>query len=153
MQYSSRADELYRKLLIATENYTVCDFSEIASLPCVEEIMAEQKAVQRDFIFLAFGLRYLGYDDRYNNIWPENFQQIYDSLPDQRPEYSKVPVHVAARLISRNLPFTMPEYAWLADCCACTRAHDQWTHPHIKAFIKRVKGYLEKSEEQPDYQL
>lgn len=153
MQYSSRADELYRKLLIATENKEVCDFSEIASLSCVEDIMAEQKDVQRDFIFLAFGLRYLGYDDRYNNIWPENFQKLYDSLPEQRPEFSKVPVHVAARLISRKLPFTMQEYAWLADCCACTRAHDEWSHPHIKAFVKRIKGYLEKSEEQPDHQL
>lgn len=153
MKYSPRADELYRRLLIATEDKDICDFSEIASLPSVEEIMAEKKAIQRDFVFLTFGLRYLKYDDRYSNNWPECFHELYDSLPNQRPAFSKVPVHVAARLIRRNLPFTMPEYAWLADCCARTKALDQWSHPHIEAIIKRIKGYLKISEEQPDYQL
>ncbi|QDT27314.1 hypothetical protein Enr10x_26310 [Gimesia panareensis] len=153
MEYSARADELYRQLLIATKDKDVCDFSEIASLPSVEDIFSEKKAIQRDFVFLAFGLRYLKYEDRNSTDWPEWFSTLYESLPNPRPAFSKAPVHVAARLLKRNLPFTMPEYAWLADSCARTRALDQWSHPHIYTFVKRVKGYLEKSEEQPDAQL
>ncbi|WP_339731787.1 DUF4132 domain-containing protein [uncultured Gimesia sp.] len=146
MKYSPRADELYRQLVADAKDKDVYDFDSIASLPVVQETLKEKKDVQKDFIFLAFGLRY---HDRNSADWPECLKILYESLPDQRPANSNTPAHMAARLLRRNLPFTMPEYAWLADCCAQTRGH----HPQIYAFVNHILSSLKKSGAEPDEQL
>ncbi|QDV50324.1 DUF4132 domain-containing protein [Gimesia fumaroli] len=150
MEYSLRADELYRQLLDEAKDKDVYSFDDLASLPSVKSLLKAKKDLQKDFIFLAFGLRY---HDRNSADWPESLQKLYESLPDQRPDNSKTPVHVAARLLRRSLPFTMQEYAWLADCCAQSRGLDEYNHPQIYAFVSHILSSLKKSGAEPDEQL
>ncbi|MFH1302797.1 MAG: DUF4132 domain-containing protein [Planctomycetota bacterium] len=149
MKYSPRADELYRNIVTKVD-LNVSRFQQISGHPVVKETLAEKKSVQRDIIFLAIGLRY---HDPDSTVWPDCFNELYESLPEQCPPGSITAAHIAARLLQRNLPFTMPEYAWLADCCARTSKINQQRHSHIFALVAHVNGYLEKAGVEPDEQL
>lgn len=152
MEYSARADELYRRS-IEEIDAKIYNFDQIAMIPLIKEILAEPKAVQRDYIFLTFGLMY---HDPQDADWPECLQAIYESLPDQRqlvsvPEDHMVTaLHVASQLLRRNLPFTMPEYSWLVDRCSNVQEVYLWKNPHLSALVNRIKRYADKSEETLD---
>ncbi|QDU11834.1 DUF4132 domain-containing protein [Gimesia aquarii] len=149
MEYSLRADELYRQLLndVDREIYTL---NEVGTFPIVKEILAEEKTVQKNFIFLTFGLMY---HDPNSEDWPECLKKLYQSLPDKRPGIAIIAIQTAARLLLRNFPFSIQEYAWLAD--RCTQAQDiyKWKNPHLPALINHIKRYLDHSKEQLDEQL
>ncbi|WP_299469819.1 DUF4132 domain-containing protein [uncultured Gimesia sp.] len=152
MKYSPRADELYRRS-IQEIDAKIYYFDQISKNPVIQEILAEQKGVQRDYIFLTFGLMYYDLQDA---DWPESLKAIYESLPDQRQvcsvreDHMVTALHVASQLLRRNLPFTMLEYSWLVDRCIHVQEVYDWRNPHLSALVNHIKRYADKSEEPLD---
>jgi len=149
MKYSPTADELYRRL-VKDVNWQVRNFAEIARFPVVKIILAEKPTVQRDFIFLAFGL---SFHDPESQEWPQCLQELYENLPEAPLPISLSAAFMAARLLRKSLPFSMQEYAWLADRCATTKYLYEWKIPQIPALVNHLNKDLDKSGEQPDEQL
>lgn len=152
MQYSPRADELYRRS-IQEIDARIYYFDQIAKIPLIQEILSEPIDVQRDYIFLTFGLMY---HDLQDADWPESLKAIYESLPDQRQvvsvreDHMVTALHVASQLLRRNLPFTMLEYSWLVDRCIHVQEVYDWLNPHLSALVNHIKRYADKSKEPLD---